>query len=607
MAISTKWRLKVTDYYDANGVYIADLYFGDYHNANDYGTVSASAYNGSNVPSNVEDYNDDTVWGVDNSSLPAWIQYEYNNLLSVKAYYVQASSDVSTKNAPKSFILEYWDGADWQAADTRTDEPAWDSYDNREYDITTFAAYTRWRLFVTTSYSAKLTLAEIAFHAEVGGANICTSGAVSCREPYSGYNSAFQAIDGDNDTYFQSQYSTNTWWECEFASPVYDIAEYVLKTNLGTYYQGPQTFALQYWDGSVWQDYDVRTDEPSWYAGEERTYTVTGGEVAEDTTGSGDIVIPAPTMLGYEDYYSVGIGNIFIHAPTMSGSESTLDTTGVGVVTVPAPIIEALSEWTTGSGNILVPVPDINGESYGTSGVGEILVPAPVINGESYSTVGWGVISIPAPNISASGGDGTSGSGEIRVPTPIILGYELVGDTTGSGVILVPAPIIQGSELYDALVCLVMGLDVGMPLSEYTNYDFVGFARLGGMYLALSKDGHIYRLGGDTDITESVDAVIETGQDDLGVSNSKRLMGLVAGLKSDGAMQYRAHRWNEYGEYIEIETTESDVIETRKISSEKVPLSRTIGLEFSNVDGADFSIDSIEMDIRLSPRRSGGS
>jgi hypothetical protein len=95
--------------------------------------------------------------------------------------------------------------------------------------------------------------------------------------------------------------------------------------------------------------------------------------------------------------------------------------------------------------------------------------------------------------------------------------------------------------------------------------------------------------------------------DDFGISKSKRLIGMTVGIRSDGEMQYRPHRFNEYGEYIPIETTEEETIETRKLKTEKTKLSRVIGIEMSNVDGSDFSVDSMELDVRLSPRRSGGS
>lgn len=301
------------------------------------------------------------------------------------------------------------------------------------------------------------------------------------------------------------------------------------------------------------------------------------------------------------------IGSVYIHVPTISGTESTDATSGYGAIAVSVPEIDAITQWTWGASSNQLPVPEIAGLSLGTSGVGGASIPAPDAIAFGLSTAGQGAVSISKPKIVALGGDGTLGTGRAKISIPSIIASELIANTSGTSSILIPIPIIKGSELYDALVCLVMGLDAGMPLTEYTNYDFTGFAKLGETYLALSRDGNIYRLGGDTDITESIDAVFETGQDDMGTTHSKRLMGLVAGLKSDGELQYRANRVDGYGEYISIETTESDVIETRKIRSEKVPLSRTIGIEFSNVDGADFMVDSLELDVRLSPRRSGGS
>lgn len=154
--------------------------------------------------------------------------------------------------------------------------------------------------------------------------------------------------------------------------------------------------------------------------------------------------------------------------------------------------------------------------------------------------------------------------------------------------------------------CVVMNTDT-MALTEYTNYDFVSFAKINDAQLALHNNGSIYVIGGDTDAGADIVATVETGMDDMGASETKRLLGVTVGLRSDGDTQYRAHRFDEYGEYVSIESTGDKTIETRKIKSEKTKLSRVFGIEFSNVDGAYFSVDSLDLDIRLSPRRSGGA
>lgn len=319
--------------------------------------------------------------------------------------------------------------------------------------------------------------------------------------------------------------------------------------------------------------------------------------------GYGGFVIRKPTISGK----SSSVGGVFIHTPSISATESTLDTTGYGATVLPSPNIEATSEWTVGVASVDIPSPIIAGSSLRTNGFGYVSVHAPSISALGISTSGQGAISISRPRIAAFGSNGTFGTGKVKIKVPGIVASELISNTLGTVIAIVPTPFITATELHNAIVCLVMGLDAGMPLSEYTNYDFTGFAKLGETYLALSKDGNIYRLGGDTDITESIDAIVETGQDPCGSMQSKRLLSAVVGISSNGSMQYRAHRYDGYGEYIGFETTENSVMETRKLPTEKLHLSRTIGIELSNVDGADFTVDSLELDVRISPRRSGGS
>ena len=84
-------------------------------------------------------------------------------------------------------------------------------------------------------------------------------------------------------------------------------------------------------------------------------------------------------------------------------------------------------------------------------------------------------------------------------------------------------------------------------------------------------------------------------------------MSLVVGLRANGDLQYRASRWDGYGNYVSIPSTRKEVIETRKLPTEKMKMSRTFGIEVSTVEGADFSIDSLELFTQSVPRRSGGS
>lgn len=144
-------------------------------------------------------------------------------------------------------------------------------------------------------------------------------------------------------------------------------------------------------------------------------------------------------------------------------------------------------------------------------------------------------------------------------------------------------------------------------VSEYTNYDFIGFANINGVYLALHRNGSIYSLGGDTDAGTDIDAVFETGLDDMGNMTPKRLMGMEIGVRSDGELEYRPKRWNEYGKSVTIPSTNDEVVETRKLATQKSFLSRVFGIEVSNTDGADFSVDSIVLYPQSTVRRSGGA
>lgn len=184
-------------------------------------------------------------------------------------------------------------------------------------------------------------------------------------------------------------------------------------------------------------------------------------------------------------------------------------------------------------------------------------------------------------------------------------------NTTGSleGTISAPAFLNSSSdfsELLSDLSCIVINTN-NTAISEYSNYNFISFACINNKYLALGRDGNIYQIeNGDYDVTDNINAIMETGLDDVGTAKSKRIINLTAALQTTGDIQYRINTFNGYGNEELINSNYKKTFETRKLKTEKFKLSRVFGIEISNLDSNFFLLDSLEFLVRVVPRRSGG-
>ena len=130
-----------------------------------------------------------------------------------------------------------------------------------------------------------------------------------------------------------------------------------------------------------------------------------------------------------------------------------------------------------------------------------------------------------------------------------------------------------------------------LGLSEYINYNFTSISG----DLACNKTG-IYSLDDDTD-SELIEAEIKTGLVDFGTSKQKQVPYVYLGLSNEGDMVLKSivnykgikkERWYKLG----LSTTATD---TRRVKLGKGVKSDLWQFSITNVDGADFNIDQMEM------------
>lgn len=140
--------------------------------------------------------------------------------------------------------------------------------------------------------------------------------------------------------------------------------------------------------------------------------------------------------------------------------------------------------------------------------------------------------------------------------------------------------------------CVVINL-ANRSITEYSNYEFTSFARHGDKILATGAGG-VYLLEGDTDNGTPISSYIKTVKDDFGSSSLKNVSDCYVGFKG-GNLTVQAS-------YDGVSGSRQGVGMANKFSNKKANLSkgesgRYFELKLSNVNGSDFDIDTIELNV----------
>lgn len=161
-------------------------------------------------------------------------------------------------------------------------------------------------------------------------------------------------------------------------------------------------------------------------------------------------------------------------------------------------------------------------------------------------------------------------------------------------------------RLEDELVCgWVMNVDGQNPVSQYTEYNFNSFCKVGTTYFGASDQG-LYTLGGDTDDGEDINSSVKTMMLDFGVPYMKRIESAYVGYKADGKLLLKI-RSVDNGQLVE-NWYEGAGLTADAPREGYCPVGRGMRsrywqVELTNVDGSDFELDKLELHpITLSRR-----
>lgn len=133
-------------------------------------------------------------------------------------------------------------------------------------------------------------------------------------------------------------------------------------------------------------------------------------------------------------------------------------------------------------------------------------------------------------------------------------------------------------------------------LSEYQGFGFTQYARVGQQLWGCRPDG-LYRLGGDV----AMDALVDFGTIDLGNQNLKRLSTAFIGVRTDGQVFLRVT--TDGVERVYSAVGRDDM---RKVQLARGVSARNWSMQLQVTDASYASLDSVEFEIGISQRKTGG-
>ncbi|MCP4493234.1 MAG: hypothetical protein GY820_38920 [Gammaproteobacteria bacterium] len=134
--------------------------------------------------------------------------------------------------------------------------------------------------------------------------------------------------------------------------------------------------------------------------------------------------------------------------------------------------------------------------------------------------------------------------------------------------------------------------------------DFNSMCKFGGMWLFADGTNGLCELGGSDDNDSDIDAYFEPVTADFGIPNPKRGRFIHVGFETDGELEVDITFDGKTTETISL-VPQNDKTGQQRISKEitRAGQGRYMTMQIRNVDGCDFSIDSVDIDMYILPQR----
>lgn len=150
-----------------------------------------------------------------------------------------------------------------------------------------------------------------------------------------------------------------------------------------------------------------------------------------------------------------------------------------------------------------------------------------------------------------------------------------------------------------------VNLEGALPVSEYRNWDFNSFAKIGDRYFA-AGDGGLYALGAEHDDGEPISARVLTMMTDFDTPAQKRVVSAYMGYTASGELVFKVRSVDDgvlTEHWYAAQDTQAVSPRENMVRLGRGMKSRYWQFEIENVDGADFEVDQLELHpVRLRRR-----
>ena len=170
--------------------------------------------------------------------------------------------------------------------------------------------------------------------------------------------------------------------------------------------------------------------------------------------------------------------------------------------------------------------------------------------------------------------------------------------------IVLPESLLLSDQISSnaALLAYVVNANT-LALTTYNNYNFNSFAKLGGKYYGAADDG-IYELSGANDNGTQIAASVTLGKQDFNSELLKTMPSVYVGLSATGAMILKVVTDTGSARLYKLATpTNTTALQSGRFKLGRGVTSRYWQFELQNVDGSDFTLDSITLHTVVLSRR----
>lgn len=144
---------------------------------------------------------------------------------------------------------------------------------------------------------------------------------------------------------------------------------------------------------------------------------------------------------------------------------------------------------------------------------------------------------------------------------------------------------------------LILNINLSnMAITQFCNYNFNSFCKIGDKYFGASENG-IFELAGDSDNGTDIDAFFELIVSDFGISNVKRLRSLFIGYEAKGDLivTVKDNEDNARTYTLSYISSGYDRQTGGKVSIGRDGAGRYWQIRIDNTSGKYFAVDSIEV------------